>query len=57
MDKPRSVAKANYIAEIKNVEMCKNCGTCETICIFKAIPFNENGSAIQNWKGNGLTFL
>ena len=52
-DKPHAVAMANYVAEIKDIEMCERCGTCETNCIFKAITLNEIGPEIDEDKCMG----
>lgn len=52
-DKPHSVATANYVAEIINAEMCENCGTCESNCIFKAITLNDNIPEIKEDKCMG----
>jgi len=52
-DKPHAVAMANYVAEIKDIEMCEKCGICETNCIFKAISLNEIGPEIDEDKCMG----
>ena len=46
-DNPRAVAKANYVAEIFNLEECSKCELCIDNCNFKAITMIDDGPVID----------
>lgn len=52
-DNPHTVAAANYVVEIINLENCEKCETCVEKCIFNAISIEESGPIINNEKCMG----
>jgi Pyruvate/2-oxoacid:ferredoxin oxidoreductase delta subunit len=52
-DNPRAVGAANFVATIKNLENCEQCGTCVKNCKFQAVMMNETGPVIDQNKCMG----
>ncbi|MHA1271090.1 MAG: ATP-binding protein [Candidatus Helarchaeota archaeon] len=52
-DNPRAVAKANYVAEIINIDECSGCETCANNCNFGAITISDNLPTINTNKCMG----
>ena len=52
-DNPRAVAKANFIAIVKDADSCTQCGTCVENCNFNAISLNEDFPEIDAEKCMG----
>ncbi len=50
---PRAVAKANFIAIVKDVDNCTQCETCINLCNFKAISLIDDVPTIKDTKCMG----